>query len=69
MPAFIALLLTVFLSASAVLHAAEAQTADLRSLVDALGQGSFSDTEKQITAIAATGDPTVAPVLEALGDG
>ena len=69
MPAFIALLLTVFLSASAVLHAAEAQTADLRSLVDALGQGSFSDTEKQITAIAATGDPAVAPILEALGEG
>ena len=69
MPAFIALLLTVFLSATALVQPAGAQTADLRPLVDALGAGGFGDTEMQVAALAATGDPAVAPVLEALGDG
>jgi len=43
--------------------------ADLPSLINALGQGSFGDREKAIAALAATGDSHVAPVLEALSAG
>ena len=46
-----------------------AQAADLRDLINALAKGGFSDTEKQINAIAATGNPAAAPVLQALSDG
>ena len=46
-----------------------AHAADLRALVDGLGQGSYTDTERQIGAIAATGDPAAAPALEALAAG
>jgi urea transport system permease protein len=42
---------------------------DLPALVDGLGAGGYSETEKQIEALAATGDPAVAKVLEALGAG
>jgi urea transport system permease protein len=48
---------------------AAAQAADLPTLVDALGQGSFADREKAIEALAATDDERVAPILQALGDG
>ncbi|MCA9904590.1 MAG: hypothetical protein KC547_12115 [Anaerolineae bacterium] len=41
----------------------------LRALVNALGTGGYSQTSDQISALAATGDPTVAPVLQALADG
>lgn len=41
----------------------------LRPLVDALGKGSFDDTQRQVSALAATGDPAVVPALEALSDG
>jgi len=46
-----------------------AQAADLRELVNALAKGSYSETEAQIAALAATGDPAVVPVLEALAQG
>jgi urea transport system permease protein len=69
MPALLALVLTAILSASAFLHPARAETSDLRVLVNALGEGGFSDTEKQIGALVQTGDPAVAPILEALGEG
>ncbi len=48
---------------------APAQAADLRPLVNALGEGSYDDTAAQINVLAATGDPAAAPVLEALGEG
>ncbi len=69
MRAVIALLLAILLSGSGFLNPATAETADLRQLVNALGQGSFKDTENQVAALAATGDPSVAPVLQALSDG
>ena len=46
-------------------HADEA----LRPQVDALGEGSFRETTRAATALAATGDPAVIPVLEALRAG
>jgi urea transport system permease protein len=52
-----------------VFSIASAHAADLAPLVEALGKGGFSDTEKAVQALAATGDPAVAPVLEALGEG
>ncbi|WP_417671245.1 urea ABC transporter permease subunit UrtB [Roseibium sp.] len=41
----------------------------LRPLVNALAEGKYKETEKQIEALVATGDPVVAPALEALGGG
>tara|TARA_R110002110_G_scaffold198246_4_gene408471 strand:+ start:4699 stop:6312 length:1614 start_codon:yes stop_codon:yes gene_type:complete len=46
-----------------------AQSGDLTAGVQALGQGSFNDRAKAIDVLAATGDPAVAPVLQALSDG
>ncbi|MDO8360100.1 MAG: urea ABC transporter permease subunit UrtB, partial [Devosia sp.] len=54
--------------AFAVPHAA-AQTPDLPALVDALGQGSFPEREAAISALVATGDERVPPILQALTDG
>ena len=45
------------------------QAADLRELINALGTGGYAETEAQIGAIAATGDPAAVPVLEALEAG
>ncbi|PLX38406.1 MAG: urea ABC transporter permease subunit UrtB [Hyphomicrobiales bacterium] len=56
----------ILLSASV---AALADDGALRPLVDALAKGGFNDTANQVEALAATGDPAVAPVLEALGGG
>jgi urea transport system permease protein len=42
---------------------------DLRALVDALAEGDYGDTERQVNALAATGDPAAAPALEALSAG
>jgi urea transport system permease protein len=42
---------------------------DLRPLIQALAVGSFDDKAEAIEALAATGDPTVAPVLDALAEG
>jgi urea transport system permease protein len=49
---------------------AAAQSADaIRPLVNALGEGSFNDTEAAIDALARTGDPKVVPALQALREG
>ena len=48
---------------------AQAQNAELQGLVDALGVGGFDEVEQAIGVLAATGDATVAPVLEALTAG
>ncbi|MEJ8476351.1 urea ABC transporter permease subunit UrtB [Roseibium algae] len=49
--------------------AAQSDLESLRPLVNALAVGKFKQTEKQIGALVATGNPAVAPVLEALSDG
>ncbi|NVK34651.1 MAG: urea ABC transporter permease subunit UrtB [Rhodobacteraceae bacterium] len=49
--------------------AAQEDIESLRPLVNALAKGKFKETEKQIGALAATGNSAVAPALEALGDG
>ena len=43
--------------------------ADLTAQVNALGQGDYAALEKAIGDLAATGDPQVAPVLDALSNG
>ncbi len=48
---------------------AGAQTADIGQLVTALATGSFDDKEKAIVAIAASGNPRAAAIIEALGAG
>ncbi|MGD9478408.1 urea ABC transporter permease subunit UrtB [Shinella sp. G-2] len=42
---------------------------DLRAKVNALGGGSFQENQKQVEALAGTGDPKVVPALEALAAG
>ncbi|WP_420411671.1 urea ABC transporter permease subunit UrtB [Roseibium sp.] len=58
-------LLTGF-SASA---SAQSDAETLRPLINELAKGKYKETEQQIGALAATGDPAVAPALEALGAG
>lgn len=41
----------------------------LRPLVNELAKGKYDDTQRQIEALRATGDPAVAPALEALAAG
>ncbi|MBD8554088.1 urea ABC transporter permease subunit UrtB [Rhizobium sp. CFBP 8762] len=61
---------TAILTLCLLLQAAFAQAqTDLRSSVDALGQGKFADVEAAITVLAKTGDPKAVPVLEALAAG
>jgi urea transport system permease protein len=42
---------------------------DLRSMVNALGGGNFQENQKQVEALAKTGDPKIVPALEALAEG
>ena len=49
-----------------IASAAHAEDSALRDLINALGQGNYSDTEKQVNAIAAYGDSAAVPALEAL---
>ncbi len=42
---------------------------DLRAMVNALGEGNFAQTIKQVEALAGTGDPKIVPALEALAAG
>ncbi len=42
---------------------------ELRPLIQALADGKFDDKADAIQALAATGDPAVAPILEAMGEG
>jgi urea transport system permease protein len=64
-------LTTILVLLALVAGPAVAQTGNetLRPLVDALGQGSYDGAEKAIAALAATGDPAVLPILEALTAG
>ncbi|HSM43033.1 MAG TPA: urea ABC transporter permease subunit UrtB, partial [Afifellaceae bacterium] len=48
---------------------AYAQAADLQELIAALAEGNFSDREKAVAALAATGDMAVVPTLNALTAG
>jgi urea transport system permease protein len=41
----------------------------LRPMVDALGGGNFQENQKQVEALAKTGDPKIVPALEALAEG
>jgi urea transport system permease protein len=61
--------LLVMLALVAAPVMAQTSTETLRPLVDALGQGGFDGAEKAIAALAATGDPAVLPILEALAAG
>lgn len=49
--------------------AAQSDLESLRPLVNALAEGKYKETQKQIGDLAATGNPAVAPALEALGAG
>ncbi len=42
---------------------------DLRTMVNALGGGNFQQNQKQVEALAKTGDPRIVPALEALSEG
>jgi len=53
----------------AVSSSAFAQAADIEALVKALPEGSYSDREKVVFDLAATGDERVAGLLGALGEG
>ncbi len=48
---------------------AQSDPETLRPLINELAKGKYKETEKQISALTATGDPAVAPALEALGAG
>ncbi|MCX2723588.1 urea ABC transporter permease subunit UrtB [Roseibium salinum] len=48
---------------------AQSDPESLRPLINALAEGKYDQTEQQIGALAATGDPVVAPALEALSEG
>jgi urea transport system permease protein len=57
------------LAMAALVGPAEAQPDDaLRALLPALAEGSYSDKGNAVIAFAATGDPRVVPVLEAMAD-
>ncbi|HSX73217.1 MAG TPA: urea ABC transporter permease subunit UrtB [Shinella sp.] len=54
----------------ATLFATDIRAADdLRAMVNALGGGSFQENQKQVEALAKTGDPRIVPALEALAEG
>ncbi|MEQ9555775.1 MAG: urea ABC transporter permease subunit UrtB [Rhodospirillales bacterium] len=58
----------LFLALAWLIPTGPAQAADeaLQAQIDALGTGGFSETAKQIQALAASGDDRVVPALEAL---
>ncbi|WP_374629148.1 urea ABC transporter permease subunit UrtB [Pannonibacter indicus] len=62
-------LLMLVMSVAVQQHALAQDTDALRPLVNKLGEGGFKETEAQVGALAATGDPAVAPALEALSSG
>jgi len=66
-PSRLAALAIIALTLFCVLRPAFA--ADLTAQVNALGQGDYAALEKAIGDLAATGDPKVAPVLDALSNG
>lgn len=48
---------------------AQSEPETLRPLINELAKGKYAETEQQIGALAATGDPAVAPALKALSEG
>ena len=48
---------------------AQDEAENLRPLINELAKGKYAETEQQIGALVATGDPAVAPALQALGAG
>ncbi|MAA99725.1 MAG: urea ABC transporter permease subunit UrtB [Rhodobacteraceae bacterium] len=67
----LAALLALALLCAVFAGTVQAQSADddLRARLNALASGGFDETQRQIDAIAATGDPRAAPALEALSEG
>lgn len=63
---FVLLCLLTGFSGSAI---AQSDPETLRPLINELAKGKYKETEQQIGALTATGDPAVAPALEALGAG
>jgi urea transport system permease protein len=61
--------LLAFIVIAIGLTAAHAQDDPLRDLINGLGGGNYAETEKQVNAIAATGDSAAVPALEALAAG
>ena len=68
MPSTLALAALLLLLA-AIATPALAQDTALRDLINGLGEGNYAETEKQVNALAATGDTAAVPALEALADG
>jgi len=69
---FLRSIAALFLGAFALLLTPPSAAADeetLRPLIQALADGKFDDKAEAIAALAATGDPAVAPILEAMGEG
>lgn len=64
----IALFFALSLSIAIPAHAQIADI-DLSPLVDALAPGNFKDREAAVSALVATGDPRVVPILETLTEG
>ena len=59
--------LLIAICVTVTMLATDLKAADgLRAMVDALGGGSFQQNQKQVEALAGTGDPKVVPALEAL---
>ncbi|MET1414286.1 urea ABC transporter permease subunit UrtB [Roseibium sp. HPY-6] len=63
------LLLLSFIAGLATPAFAQSDTETLRPLINELAKGKYAETEQQIGALVATGDPAVAPALRALGEG
>lgn len=61
--------LVLVLAIAALGGPAQAQSASPSELISRLAGADFGETERIVEALAATGDPAVAPVLEALGEG
>jgi len=62
--------LLIAICVTVTMLATDLKAADgLRAMVDALGGGNFQQNQKQVEALAGTGDPKVVPALEALAAG
>ncbi|WP_372399585.1 urea ABC transporter permease subunit UrtB [Azospirillum sp. HJ39] len=59
----------VVVATSTAAFAADPQAIDLRPLVQALGSGGYSGTEKALAQLSEAGDPAAVPVIEALQAG
>ncbi|HZP19465.1 MAG TPA: urea ABC transporter permease subunit UrtB [Bauldia sp.] len=59
----------LFFILALLLCVSSAQAADIRLIVNNLAVGGYAGTEKAIVALAATGDPAAAKILDALSNG